>query len=372
MKIKLLSIHSAHNYGSVLQAYALLNILKRYDKNVEIIDYRPQYFQCQYDLFSLNFYKQHKSVLKKTFYFVYRIVFIYQRYIKYKKFNNFINQNMNLSLDKYKTFEEINNGKIEADVFICGSDQIWNTDLTNGFDKSYFLDFVKSGKRVSYAASIGRGSIDKKYLNKYVETLKKFYAVSIREETNLKELKQYGIDNIKVVLDPTLLLDIQNYKMILQNSRLNIKERFILVYRLEDTKEFNDIVHFVQSYLNLKIISLNKKRSYKNEKNLTTCGPEDFLYLFNRADFIITNSFHGTVFSILFEKRNIIVPNTIKPYRMIDLMKKLEISERIITNKTEITEHLLNEFPDYQTANELLRLEKEKSIRFLEKALEVQ
>ena len=168
MKIGLVSIHAAHNYGSVLQAYALQEKLKEYSKKVEIINYRPNYFECQYKLCSVKVYKRYKGIKSKILHLGWRILKIKQRYIKYKKFEDFISSNYNLT-KRYRTYNELNKEKFDHDVFFCGSDQIWNTDITEGFDKTYYLGFVDSNQiKASYAASLGRKTVDSKYKNEYI------------------------------------------------------------------------------------------------------------------------------------------------------------------------------------------------------------
>lgn len=369
MKIRILSIHSAHNYGSVLQAYALMKSLQSYSNDVEIINYRPEYFEKEYRLFSIAFYKKYDSWLKKIIYFIVRIIFFRKRLIKYKKFESFMERNYFLSKDKYKSYNDFIENTPDGDVYICGSDQIWNTDITEGIDNVYFLKFVKQGKKVSYAASLGRKIIDEKYFEEYKTCLSSFDAISVREESSLEEFKKLGLNSVEVVLDPTLLLSMKEWELMSFYSKLKMKEPYLLVYRLENTVEFNNIVKSVSKLLGLKIVSLNKIKSYNREINFPQAGPEDFLYLFKNAEFIITNSFHGTVFSILFEKKQIIVPNTTKPYRMLDLMNKVGLQRRIINKISELNSDILYEEIDYKQVKINLEYHIEKSKKFIESTL---
>ena len=369
-KIGLLSIHSAHNYGSVLQAYALMNVLLDYSEKVEIIDYRPEYLQSQYKMLSLNIYKNYKG-FKKLGYFIYRTINLYPRYKKYSKFEKFMKYNYQTNGKKYKTYDELFYEKFDFDSIVCGSDQIWNTDITNGFDKSYYLGFLKENcKKISYAASLGRKEIDTAYFNDYKKYLGTFDKISLRESSTLANFEKIGIKEVSVVLDPTLLIEASKWEELSKKSVIKkIREKYILVYRLERTKAFDDIVNYVQKQTGFKIISLNKIKSYKNEKNFPECGPEDFLKLFKNADFIITNSFHGTVFSIIFKKKNIIVPNTTKPARMVDLANNLGLKDRVIIDADSLNINLINKEINYYNVFERLEILKKESRMFLEEAL---
>lgn len=370
IKIGLLSIHSAHNYGSVLQAYALQNVLSTYCDKVEIIDYRPDYLQSQYKLFSIKSYEKYKGINKIKI-FLYRILFFYPRYKKYKRFNDFMKNNYNLTKGIYKSYNDLYSKELNNyNILVCGSDQIWNTDITNGFDKSYYLAFSnKNQKIISYAASLGRNDIDTNYINDYKKYLNRFSKISVREESSVNKFNKLGFLDINVVLDPTLLINEKKWIELSEKSRLKLKKEYILVYRLEDTNAFNEIVNYISKKTNLPIISLNKIKCYKNEKNIPDAGPEDFLKLIMNAHYVITNSFHGTVFSVLFKKSNFIVPNTTKPARMVDLLKSIGLADRIILNKNEITEAMLYKRIEYNSVFDHLNAYRKESYEFLEEAL---
>ena len=369
MKIGIVSIHSAHNYGSVLQAYALQEELKKFSNDVEIIDYRPEYLERQYKLFSIKVYNRYQGLINKIVHLGWRTLMLKKRLDKYHKFEKFIKSNYHLTKKVYKTYDELEKENFNYDIVFCGSDQIWNTDITNGFDKVYYLGFSNNFKKTSYAASVGRSNIEEKYEKDYEKYLKDFNSISLREESSKNIIKKYTNKDIDIVLDPTMLIDSTKWDTLANESNMNILNKYILIYQLEDNKEFDKIVNSISKYLNLKIISLNKKKKYSNEINMPFIGPNDFLYLFKNAEFIITNSFHGTVFSLLYNKRNCIIPHKQTGSRMSDLMNKLGLSDRVIKEYSELNLESISKDIDYKKVNKILNSERSKAEEYIKKAL---
>lgn len=372
MKIGLVSIHAAHNYGSVLQAYALQEKLREFSDDVEIINYRPEYFEYQYKLFSLKVYKRYKGIKSKILHFGWRILKFRQRYIKYKKFEEYISKNYKLS-KKYKTYSELLNDKMDYDVFFCGSDQIWNTDITEGFDKTFYLGFVGENKiKASYAASLGRKNIDLKYKEEYKEYLNKFDYISLREASSIEEISKFTNKPISVMIDPTLLMDKQFWNKIANNSKIQIPYPYIFVYILEENDEFVKIVNAISKRLGLRVVSVSKKKRFNNEKIIVDAGPYDFLKLFKEAQFVITNSFHGTVFSLIYEKRNCIIPHKGTGSRMIDLMNKVGLSDRVLSSAKELDLEKITLDINYQNVELILKEERKKAEEYIKNAIRKQ
>ena len=370
MKIGLISIHSAHNYGSVLQAYALQEILKKYSNNFELINYRPNYLDCQYNMFSIRVYKRFPGFINKIMHFGWRIIMFPGRLTKYKKFENFINNNMVLT-HKYKKINQLRFQKLDYDIVFVGSDQVWNTDITEGFDKVFYLDFLNENViRASYAASIGRNSLDKKYFLDYKNCLEKFDYISLREQSSVHLIAEFTKKDISVTLDPTLLLKKSKWELLIKNSLIKCESAdYIFVYILEDNPEFTKIVNNISKLLGLKVLSISKKKRFNNEKIFPNAGPEDFLKLCYYSKFIISNSFHGTVFSIIFEKNNCIVPHLNTGGRMIDLMNICGLNERIIRTENDLNNIDLKKDVNYELVKEKLKVHKEYSKAYLEKVI---
>lgn len=365
MKIGIISIHSAHNFGSVLQAYALQEKIKKLGNKVQIINYRPNYIDAEYKLFSIEYYKKHKGIKNKILRLIFRILTIKSRIKKYQKFENFIKENMDTT-KVFSSYKELINYNFDFDVVICGSDQIWNTKITKGIDKTYFLDFInKNILKVAYAPSIGNNKIDKKYIKEFKNKINSFDFLSVREKSTSDFLKKYTNKKINSVLDPTLLLEKKEWDRFIKKSSIKLPNKYVLVYMLEYNNKFKDIVLKISNYLNITVISINKRKYFNKEKLFSNIGPEDFLKLFKNAEMIITNSFHGTAFSIIFEKRICIIPNENSGMRLIDLSNKLGFEKNVITNEKELILPKITKEPNYKKINDNIKKQKEISEKFI-------
>lgn len=369
MKVGIISIHSAHNYGSVLQAYALQEELKKFNDDVKIINYRPNYFDTQYKMFSIKVYKRYKGIINKILHLGWRILKFKSRYIKYKKFESYMKDRYDLT-KKYKTYRELEKANFDFDVIFCGSDQIWNTDITEGFDKSFYLGFADERTvKASYAASVGRKTIDLKYEDEYKKYIGRMDFIALREEESKNIIQKYTTKPITITVDPTLLIAKEEWDEISNKSKMNIQDKYILVYILEENQEFVKIVNAISEFLGIGVISLSKKIRFNNETIYPEAGPEDFVRLFKNAEFVITNSFHGTVFSLIYEKKNCIIPHKKTGARMCNLMKKAGLEERIIANYDDLNLEEINKDIDYNKVKENLNIEREVAENYIRNVL---
>lgn len=370
MRVGIVSIHSAHNYGSLLQAYALQETLKKYSNDVQIINYRPKYLDCQYSMFSVQIYKKYHGLINKILHLGWRIIMVKKRYEKYVKFESFIKNEYNLT-KKYTNFNDLCKDNLNYDVVFCGSDQIWNTDITEGFDKVFYLGFLNNDvKKASYAASIGRQEIDKRYYDNYKESINKFDYISIREESSEKLMRAITNKKININLDPTLLLEKEKWHSLISKSNIKLKGNdYIFVYILQDNSEFVKIVNKLSEVLNMRVISVSKKKRFKNETIYPNAGVEDFLFLCSNSKFVVTNSFHGTVFSIIFEKNNCIIPHLNTGNRMIDLMNSVGLSKRVIKEYNDLNVADIIKDVDYKSVNKKLSANRKKSFDYFKEVL---
>lgn len=365
MKIGIVSIHSAHNYGSVLQAYALQKELLKFTSDVTMINYRPHYLEKLYQLFSISIYKEYNGLWNKLIHLGYRIVRFNNRYQKYKKFEQFIESNNHLT-KRYTNDDELKEEKDKYDIIFCGSDQIWNTDITNGFDKAYYLAFTgEKTVRASYAASIGRDKIDPRFEKNYHQYIKQFDFISLREKSSKNVIKEYTHKHISVNIDPTLLLEKKDWLKLCKESKMNISYSYLLVYILEENQEMIKIVDQISQYLKLPVISISKKKRFKNERNFSSAGPFDFLKLVSQAEFVVTNSFHGTVFSLLFEKKNCVIPHQRTGNRMIDLMATVGLTNRVIRKVSLLNINEITKEIDYDKVKKKIDQQRIKSEEYI-------
>lgn len=292
------------NYGNILQSYALNYYLNnnyqtiRAESLIFIDQNEKKRIRITFRTF-LNFFKRFQKE-KETFYdFGKRL----------KKSNDFINKNAKVRLIKNKELKESN-----YDIFIVGSDVVW-TKFPNEVNKYKFLDFktCKDFKKISYSVSLSRDYISKEENRKYLsKVLKEFNYISVREKSSLELLKTLGINNAYHTCDPTLLLSKKHWESL--SKKVNINDKFIFVYLLGKDKKQREKIEILSKELNLKIVTIPHADGIYNEIDndfgdykLDNCSPEEWIYLINKAEYIITDSFHGLVFSTIFEKKFIVL-----------------------------------------------------------------
>ena len=368
-KIGIITFHKAHNYGAMLQAYALQKTLKKMNSEVYIIDYRDDYVLNNYYLFKMKIRgEKPKNILKKI---IKNVIFFNKKYKRYRNFEKFVKKYYNLS-KKYKSEEKLKRDYPLYDIYITGSDQVWNTNITDGLKDAYTLNFgTDSTKRISYAASIGNNDIDEKYKKVYKEKLSKLDKISVREENAKKALEKIISKEIKVVLDPTMLLTSKEWEEIIQFEKEE-KEEYILSYVVEDNMEHQKIVNYLSEKTGLKVIHFEPKNNkYKNIlKNANNVGPLQFVKLIKDAKYIVATSFHATIFSILFRKKFFIVPHVKTGTRVTNLLEKLSITDRTYEKFEEFKRIDYDFETDYDKVNKILKEERKKSLEFLNNVIE--
>ena len=362
-KIGIITYHSANNYGAMLQVYALQEVVKKYEKDVYIIDYRNEKVENNYKIFKFH----GKNPIRLVKQLVKNLKNLPQNYRRNQKFINFKNTYMSLSKDQYKSQVALKNNPPDYDVYITGSDQVWSTHITGELEDAYALNFGKDTvKRISYAASIGKSKIEEKDKEQYQKKLAKMDCISVREDMAKEELQKLISKDIEVVLDPTLLMNTKEWDKIANQSQEKIRGEYILVYELLKDDRIQKIVEMLKRKTNLKIVSL-KSLSIKKEdidKDEYVTGPIEFVSLIKNAKYVVTNSFHGTVFSILYEKEFFVVPPQKTGARMVHLLEKLELKEKMLT-EDEIEQVNLAQKTDYKKVKGILEKERQQSIKFL-------
>lgn len=368
-KIGIITFHKAHNYGAMLQAYALQEILKKMGNETYIIDYRDEDVLNNYYLLKIKVKGESPKKIIKTA--IKNVIFLNKRYKRYRSFEKFIKKYYNLSR-KYNSEKELKNNYPIYDIYITGSDQVWNTNITKGLKDAYTLDFGDvSTKRISYAASIGNSIIDEKYKNEYIEKLSKLNKISVREKSAKESLEKILNKEIEVVLDPTMLLTGEEWEKMIQYEKKE-KEDYILSYVVEDNIEHQKIVNYLSEKTGLKVVHFEpKNKKYKSIlRNENSANPLRFLKLIKEANYVVATSFHATVFSILFKKKFFIVPHVKTGTRVINLLEKLGISDRIYKTFEEFKKIDYNYETNYNKVGEIIENERNKSLEFLKSAIE--
>ena len=301
MQIKTLTTYNVYNYGASLQAYALMTYLTQLGHDVEIINYQPHYLTRKYDYRWVN---PESSMSKYVFTrCLYRIMKYVQRQTtlgRKQKFDEFHRKMLKETSKMYCTYKELCLNPPKADLYIVGSDQIWNIFYETGRDPAFYLEFVSKGAKASYAASFSYLDINEENKTRIKKSLQTFKAISVREYQGINILKDMGIKGTWV-LDPVFLLTIEEWKKLMVD--FHKKEPYILVYDFEGNKELKTFTIQYAKHHNLKIYSINDTypRLYA-DKNFNSAGPKEFLSLIYHCDAFVSNSFHGTAFSIIFHK----------------------------------------------------------------------
>jgi len=333
--------------------------------DVSIIDYRCPNIENQYRLFSLSHFTRLKSIKSKIRYLLSHINSVLLLHGRKKAFNLFLKEYMCLSVPCFDS-----NARILStfDVVITGSDQVWNTNLTGGMDKLYFLDIALDGKirKIAYAASAEISALSELSITKdeLQRCLLGFDLISVRENHLAKLIAQILDREPEVTIDPTLLLNKSVYERLIPQKQIE-KRKYILVYTVVNDKNVNRIANKIAKEKNLKIVKITSKLPIfdfvSNFKK--AIGPMEFLQLIQSAEFVITTSFHGTIFSILFEKQFL----TIKAgsaNRQLSLLKSLNLESQFLKDEEEFIQ--LKDI-DYKGVSERLCDMRLSSIDFLER-----
>lgn len=363
MKIAILTVPFNNNYGGFLQAFALKNILKSYGHEVWFIDRRRNRKGSRIVRIIKHILFLDKSQRRKKEISINTLKF-QETYLQPKTRTFYTSKSLKQCL-QYK-----------FDLYIVGSDQVWRYKFAKENIDDYFFNFLKgtSAPRISYAASFGISSSEYDYEKKSLcsSLLKEFKYISVREESAKKILhEEFKIPNkdIKTVLDPTLLLNVDNYK-ILVNQYEKYDKEYIFSYILDTTFELNDSIHQLSDSINLPVIKLKAQTGDKKTWD-TIEAVELWLNRIYYSKFVITDSFHGMVFSIIFKKPFIVFANHSRGLdRFTSLLSILGLSNRLITNSNKYSlTQILYQNINWDKVEKSLSIYKEESLNFLSNSL---
>ena len=362
MKIGILTFHCAINYGAVLQAYGLQESLKSLGHEVYIIDYRPQYLKDPYRLFFPERFKG-CGVLRNFRFFLREIMTIPIRYKRRCAFNRFVEKHLHLeSLD-------IQNEDNDFDCFVLGSDQIWNPQITEG-DSVFWGDApcFKGKRMLTYAASAGSVTALKEIdIDKLKSRLLKFSALSVREKSLSHYLsKELQLKN-QLVVDPVLLAGKDTFNEIVTFEKLH--KPYLLFFSLDKHDEALNIAKKYSALQGLELIEMySSSECIKDDKVLQSLSPNEFIGYFEKAKFVISPSFHGTVFSILFHKPFICVDHNFGKSRFHSLLDMLGLKERIVD--IFIQDDLNFSDINWDSVDEILSRKRNEALFFIESSLQ--
>ena len=368
MKICLVTITDNINIGTALQVYASSQTLRQMGNEVEVVDYiRPRFRLMPLIASTLRTSKKPLAVRILLVLYV-----LFERRYARRVLNGFMREHVRLTPRRFHSFEALKRHPPSADIYVTGSDQVWNSGYNEGIDRTFYLDFVPDGAtRIAYAASFGLVELPEDQLAATRSLISKYSAISVREESALDILQKLGWSGGEHVLDPTLMLTVQEWAQ-LASPRL-FDERYLLIYcvEVERTESVLQNARIIARHLGLKICQVSARgvraRVKGCDKVYYFTSPPDFLSLFLNAEFVVASSFHGTAFSISLNKPFISVMPPRYTARAASLLKILGLEDRMVTNTCDLQKMIAP--IDFDRINRQLDTERAKSWSFLSSAL---
>lgn len=364
MKIDVITRHAITNYGSLLQAIATQAIIEELGHKCEIIDYVR--IDESYREHEKTLLKNKKKWNKNPFI---RIAYLALRQpesiLAGRKFEKQRIKYLKLSR-RYSSREALRNNPPQADVYMTGSDQVWGPTEDGSYDDSYCLSFVKCGKKISYAASFGRTDMTpeiQKYFKKHLST---YNHISVREDSAVKMLQDFGIDS-EQVLDPTLLYGEEFWNKYTTDVT---SKKYILVYQLHNDKKLGKYAAKVAKERGVELIRISSSFHQIGRPGKFVWCPSisEFLGYVKNAELMITDSFHGTAFAINFNTPFVeVLPNNKTGTRNMSILALTSLEDRIFS---DYNVDVANKLIDFSCANQILDKKRVESREILKKMIE--
>jgi hypothetical protein len=346
--VGIVTFHRASNYGAILQTYALQHVLNDLGAKTEVVDYRGE---------TVEIYHRPKHVIKRSSFLKAPLRF-YQRLANFKNFENFREKSLPLS----KKYDSDNIADVDGkyDILLTGSDQVWNDEFS-GLDPVYQLEFVKRSRKLSYACSFGFSDFPEGTAEQFKENLDRLETISVREKSAKSLVEEKLGLKARVDIDPTLLLKADDWRELSEAPSIN--EKYILIYTIQPQIDLFEAARKKAAETGMKIVFLNN--SYKGNRDFVHARystPEEFLGWFDGASYVFTNSFHGTVFSVLFEKEFFLECRTKTKFNN----RSKELLELLGLQSRKLEEGILEKKSiDWSSVRARLKDAKEESLNYL-------
>ncbi len=383
MKIGVITIEQVGNYGAELQCYATQKVLQNIGCDAEIIDY------CYYKDYRYKDSKMSEPFVPMTFKerifyvlkyrivnrFVDKVLLLFNSNIarRNSRFAAFHAENTKMSR-KYMSMPELYEASMDYDIFVTGSDQVWNPGAQSSIEP-YFLTFAPdSARKISFAASFGVSEIEPNLRERYKEYLSRYDFISVREKNACDIVKQLVGKDAECVLDPTLLLTKDEWMKVARQYD-NVPERYVLVYTLFESPAIFNLAKKVAKEKGISVLRITKRAYFVSRiegiSNISDAGPAEFISLIAGADYIVTDSFHGTAFSINFgiPFLTIVSSKNNNNSRMESLLKVVGLSGRMVYEEKEVSSLIYNDNIDFKEIENHIKKARVTSMNFLNKAL---
>ena len=361
--VLLATLFAVDNFGSSLQTYATCKMIEQTGGNVKVINYispRLRFLNLLFKNQSGNFYSLMQMPKRIAL-----GVFVRKRK---KIFNRFLHKYMQFT-KYYRDYNELEKNPPKADIYVTGSDQVWNSNYNQGVEKFFYLDFAPaSAKRIAFSASIGMQDIPEDEKAETKALLQKYSAISVREDRAKELIEELGITPVKHVLDPTMLLDEDDWTPLMQKIDALEDVPYLLLYQLNKNSDMDRIAQQIAEEKGLKIVKIELSFLHRNKKyfNITFASPNQFLWLFSHASYVVTDSFHGTAFSINFNRQLSIVFPLRFSSRLASAAKMFGLENRIVDKGGVVN---AEQEIDYAPINEKLNQYRQEAKEFLRKAI---
>ena len=360
MKIDIITLHYIQHYGSLLQTYATQRAFEKAGMEAEIIDYvRPNASEKAIMKDGLQKKGYGKNFIKKFAFLLTKKIENRQR----RKFSaQFMKKYIRLTRH-YKNYVDLSNNPPEADIYCTGSDQTWNSDYNGGILPAYFLEFAPVGKkRIGYSVSIGKDRLNPSELEETAKLINKYDAISVREQSAKKIVEELGFVEVQHILDPTLVLDKNDWNPLIA-SRM-IREKYIIIYKLNDNPELEAFAKELSDKSGCRIIRMSYYLNHFKYQGKMIYSPsvEGFLSLINYAEYVVTDSFHCLAFSLNFHKDFYVVYPGKYSTRLESLLALTNTKDRVVKNGVCKSRAI-----DYDNVDKVLEIERKKAVAFIEK-----
>ena len=359
MKIAIITRHAITNYGSLLQTFATEEILRDLGVDVITIDYvrSDETPENATKLLLKKSKRWNKNAFTRAVYYLVQQpdhVFAGRRFRKFQK------EWLSLSEKGYSSIDELKQDVLDADVFCTGSDQVWGNIGSEEYDPAYFLEFVpRTKKRISIAASLGISTLSDNAERYYKVALDSYYAITVREKSAFDLISDITTKEIHQILDPTLLYEKKRWEQKIESMNLN---GYVLLYQLNANLKMDSYAENFAKKVGKTLLRVSPElhNGAKSGKFVFLPTPGQFLYLIKNADYMITDSFHGTAFAITFNTQFIDVFPPEKSTRNRSILELTGLMDRVLTSFDDYS--FSEKRIDFTHVNEIIHDERIKSL----------
>lgn len=365
MKVEIITLHRITNFGSMLQTYATQTAVERLGHKAEVLDFVPE---------GISFLRLFWPYNRDPFWM--KLLKLPPRVVcmltEYHDVNRFLRKYIHLSTKRYNCYQDIINDIPAADAYLSGSDQVWNTQNNNPPEdlKAYYLGFAPEGKkRIAYAGSFGKNTFTPEEENIIKEFIAKYDHISVREDDGLKILHRFGFDNGVHVVDPTLLLRGEDWRKFASVKKAS-KPGYVFVYNLNRNGLIKEVAQAIAKEKGLRIINFADTFDFiKGAKNRFGNTAEDFVNHIANADYVVTDSFHGTAFSLNLNRQVIVVKAPRYNSRIESILRVAGLLETRLVGSVDEAIKAHSTPIDYQQVNPRIEEARKKSYEYLKNAL---